>query len=178
VTIQLCAVNLWLYVVWGILSRLYLFYTAVWCQSLIAFCVCHINLTKHTDNIQWKVDNRQLYIIHINMTKTLIQHTMKTLYSCVLSTFDCMFLSCLCVLYTAVCCQHLIVFCLSIFVRLICTLWKQGWQHTAVYNTHKHDKNIQTTYNQRLTTHSCIKYILTVCVYMHRCVCVDIGAYL
>ena len=39
-SMQLCAVNFWFYVVWGIVSRLYLFYTAVWCQSLIAFCLC------------------------------------------------------------------------------------------------------------------------------------------
>jgi hypothetical protein len=31
----------------------------------------HTNLTKHTDNIQSKVDNTQLYIIHINMTKNI-----------------------------------------------------------------------------------------------------------
>ena len=30
------------------------------------------------------------------------------------------------------------------------------WQHAAVYNIYKHDKNTQTTYNQRITSQSCI----------------------
>jgi hypothetical protein len=110
---QMCAVNMWLYavcvlcyvfiyiyviqlsdaylfVVCVLLVCIYLLYTAVFCTHLFECC---------------------LIVIHINMTKTYRQHTIK------------------------------------------------GWQLTAVYNTHKHDKNIQTTYNQGLTVHSCIEYI-------------------
>ena len=65
-SMQLCAVNLWFYVVRGILSRLYLFYTAVWCQFLIVFCLCS-------------------FVMSICI-----------LYSCVLSTFDCMLYVCCC----------------------------------------------------------------------------------
>jgi hypothetical protein len=62
----MCTVILWFYVVWGILSRLYLFYTAVWYQSLIAFCLCS-------------------FVMSICI-----------LCSCVLSTFDCMLYVCCC----------------------------------------------------------------------------------
>jgi hypothetical protein len=111
-SMQLCVVNLWLYVVWVFLSCLCVLYTAVCCQP---FIVCYLYVLSG-----W-------YVLYVG---------------CVLSTFDSMLYEGFChdyiysiplcdvnlwlhfvfvglswayVLYTAVCCQPLILCFLSVF---------------------------------------------------------------
>jgi hypothetical protein len=97
-SIQLCVVNIWLFVFCVVLLCLYIF--------MLYSCV-HIKSTQTTQ----KVSITQLYNINIYKYNKTTQTTNNQIV--------CMLLSYLCVLYTAVCCQHLIVCCLYVFVMCI-----------------------------------------------------------